>query len=153
VPIIQRGFVKKLGTRCRVFRSVDQTIGNAAFTAVTWDSESYDVGAMHSTVTDTSRVTIPTGEGGYYLIIARATWLTHATGSRRDTVIYVDGAPASNAYGTNADDSGYRSTTCTDILSLAAGKYIEMYVRQSSDGDLSIVGAENHSFLSVIKIG
>jgi hypothetical protein len=46
-----------------VKKAVDQTTANftAAFTALTWDTETYDVGGWHDTGSNTSRLTVPSG--------------------------------------------------------------------------------------------
>lgn len=50
---------------CLVGSSADQTLtGDNAFHQITWDTEVYDDAAYHSVVSNTSRLTIPTGGGG-----------------------------------------------------------------------------------------
>jgi hypothetical protein len=45
-----------------VYKSVDQTALNASsVTAMTWNSEQYDVGGWHDTGSNTSRLTVPSG--------------------------------------------------------------------------------------------
>jgi hypothetical protein len=51
---------------CRVARSTVQSIPDATVTLVTFNSEIFDPTAMHSTVSNTSRVTI--AEAGYYIV-------------------------------------------------------------------------------------
>jgi gliding motility-associated-like protein len=50
--------------------SVTVNVPNNSATAVLWNTEEWDTNGFHSTVTNTSRITIPTGAGGYYLINA-----------------------------------------------------------------------------------
>ena len=52
----------------RVYNSIDQTIPDASYTALTFDSERFDNGDLHSTTTNTSRLTAPAN--GVYLISA-----------------------------------------------------------------------------------
>lgn len=49
-------------------KSASQSIPITTYTAITWDTESFDTDAFHSTTTNTSRITIPSGLAGYYSI-------------------------------------------------------------------------------------
>lgn len=42
----------------------------STWVSVTWDSEDNDTDGMHSTSSNTSRLTVPSGGAGYYLVIA-----------------------------------------------------------------------------------
>lgn len=56
---------------CGVHHDSDQTIyGTGSATVLSFDDESEDVGDMHSTVTNNSRVTVPTGGKGRYSVKA-----------------------------------------------------------------------------------
>lgn len=57
---------------CRVYRTTDQSIPNVTWTNVTFNAERYDTASMHSTVSNTDRITIPSGGDGVYEIIAHA---------------------------------------------------------------------------------
>lgn len=56
--------------RVLAYRNADLTITSLSYNTITFDAEAYDTHGMHSTVTNTSRLTIPTGWGGYYLLTA-----------------------------------------------------------------------------------
>ena len=49
---------------------------------MTWDSEDFDTDGFHSTSSNTSRITIPSGKGGKYLLVAQTTFASNATGVR-----------------------------------------------------------------------
>lgn len=55
-----------------IYRSTDLTLTATASTTFTWDSESYDTDAYHSTSTNTDRFTIPTGKSGKFLLLCNA---------------------------------------------------------------------------------
>ena len=64
-------------------KSASQSITNTTETAVTWDTENFDVGGYHSTVTNTERITIPSGKAGYYQFNCYLGWdASGATGLR-----------------------------------------------------------------------
>lgn len=64
--------------------------GNAP-DAFTFDTESYDTDTMHSTSSDTERITVATGHSGYYHISCNIGIPLDNTGSYREVVIYLNG--------------------------------------------------------------
>ena len=108
-----------------------QNISNVTYTALTYNSEDFDTNGFHSTTTNTSRLTIPTGKGGKYQVNAFVNWDNNSTG-RRIVVIYLNGAYFHAI--ANETSSGYLGQTGAYVISLAAGDYIETYVYQDSGG-------------------
>jgi hypothetical protein len=47
--------------RCKLTNSISQSSTSGNFLLLTWDTEVYDTGALHSTVTNPSRITVPAG--------------------------------------------------------------------------------------------
>lgn len=117
---------------CSVFNSAVQSITNNTLTALTANSEFFDNAAMHSTSTNTSRITATTA--GRYEVCAAVNWAASATGERlleffvNATTRY--GAGVYPAPATVAQTVGSRTIT------LAAGDYVECRVRQISGGAL-----------------
>ena len=52
----------------RIYAASDLSLTNNASTLITFNSESFDTDAFHSTGTNTSRFTIPSGKNGKYLV-------------------------------------------------------------------------------------
>jgi hypothetical protein len=129
--------------RASANNSTTQSISNSTWTAVTFDTEDYDVGSMHSTSVNTSKFTVPTGGGGIYLLTAQVTFAANATGVRQ--IRFLKGSGATDIGGTSARSS----VTATDIetlssslvVSLAAGDIVEVYAYQTSGGSLNIGSA------------
>ena len=118
-----------------------KTISNNTNTAVTFDSEKFDTDGFHSTTTNTSRITIPTGKAGKYLINGSVIWANNATGGRV-LWIYKNGtAYARTQNFANASEQGW--VNISTIVDLAVGDYVELYVFQSSGGNLSIYGGSS----------
>lgn len=61
---------------CLVYKSASQTINADTDTVLTWDSEDHDPDAMHSTVTNNSRLIVPSG-----CTYARLSWQIRGTGA------------------------------------------------------------------------
>jgi hypothetical protein len=109
--------------------STDQTISSATYTALTWDTETFDVGGYHDNATNNSRITIPSGKAGYYGIYA---WcqVDGNTSAARTIVIYKNGSSAqSSAIPASAT---FPTMQISGVLNLAVGDYIEIFVYQPS---------------------
>lgn len=52
----------------RAYNSANLTISSSTETQLTFDSERFDLQSMHSTVSNTGRLTIPSGGAGVYLV-------------------------------------------------------------------------------------
>jgi hypothetical protein len=127
------------GVRCT--KSADQSIAAVTWTALTFDTETFDVGGYHSTSSNTSRITVPSGKAGYYLVNARWNWDNASTAGYRFGRIMKNGSQ----YNYMAEDPTanlYRVTLpIHDIIYLAVGDYIEIEVLQNSGGALTLNGS------------
>ena len=117
---------------CSLVDSNQQTIATATNTALTWDTEDFDTDGFHSTSSNTSRITIPSGKGGYYLFTGTVAWDDNATGFREVT-LFKNGTKVRRF--TSKPNDQYPSQIVTAILSLVATDYVEMYVYQDSGGN------------------
>lgn len=120
-----------------VYNNAAQTIANGTSTVVTFNSESYDTDGFHSTVTNTGRLTIPTGKGGKYLIGGQIFYSANATGKRN---INVRKNGSGGFYGTVVPTAASGGTVLetTVLVDLAATDYVELMVEQSSGGNLDV---------------
>jgi len=116
------------------------TIANGTDTVISWTNESWDTDAFHSTSVNTSRITIPAGLGGKYLLIANPQFSNNATG-RRITVIKVNGTTVRDWEAGVSTSSGYMNLVLPTILNLVATDYIEVFVFQTSGGNLDLIGS------------
>lgn len=123
--------------RCRVFNNATQSIADTTVTAIAWNSESFDVGAMHDTVTNNTRVTVPVGGDGLYLVTGQYGFAANATGYRQMT-IRKNGATtvASSLLPAVSATNGVGQNVST-LLTLVAGDYVEVIVVQTSGGPLA----------------
>jgi len=139
-----------VGVKC--YASASQTIANNTTTALTWDSETFDTDAFHSTSTNTSRITIPSGKAGYYQIVINTAWNTvNATGRRR-FFIYKNGSSVQEFEGISSSVN-YPANNYTVILNLAEGDYIESYVLQTSGGNMDTNAGSITSFIQAQFLG
>ena len=133
-----------------VKKTAAQSISNATFTALTWDSEDYDTNTYHDNSTNNSRITIPTGKGGYYLISGVIDYVNNATGNRAielrkngSAVNYLFFLLPSTASNAPAFPMSY-------TLNLSAGDYLELFTYQTSGGALNVDNASSKWQLSYL---
>jgi hypothetical protein len=134
------------------YKSAGQTISNNTQTAITWSNEYFDTDAFHSTVTNTSRFTIPSGKDGKYLFTATARFAANSTGIRSWTY-YKNGSGAMQPTAQNALSSGGSAMSAVYATSLVAGDYIELFCFQTSGGNLDILSDADNTYITVIYLG
>lgn len=129
----------------RAYNSAALSIPNNTFTAVTLNSERFDVGGMHSTASNTDRGTVPTGEAGKYSAWASGGFAAHATGVRIHA-LYINGATAvANVRSESATDTTPEFLAYSPLYSLAAADYMSFYTFQNSGGALNLAATGNHT--------
>ena len=122
-----------------IYRNNAQSIPSSAWHVLTMEAAEWDTSNMADISTNPSRITIPSGQAGRYLVTAYTAAGTNATGGRWLSV-YKNGVllrycsfPASATLG------GVQTITCSWALNLAAGDYLELAAYQSSGGALHYV--------------
>ena len=126
-------------------KSADQSISNATFVAITWNTEEYDTDAFHSTSTNNERITIPTGKGGYYLIAGAIRFTANGTGNR-GVELTVNGTAINYAFfQPSATSANSPVFPMSYIVKLNAGDYIELFVYQNSGISINVEGGSTQS--------
>lgn len=135
----------------KAYGTTNQTISNFTVTAITWNNENFDTDSMHSTSTNTSRLTIPTGKTGYWQITASLGYDASAAGvrqirlSKNGSFVNNEQVEATSSYGNTMGFS--------NILNLTAGDYIELEAFQTSGGNLDVVKSADTSYFAANFIG
>jgi hypothetical protein len=105
---------------------------NNTWTVMPFTQELYDTDSIHSTVTNTSRLTIPAGKSGKWFVNFVATYQGYSSNHNVQTAIYKNGTQLKlMRYGLQIND-GERDLGCASVLDLVAGDYIEFFVHQQS---------------------
>lgn len=112
----------------KAYNSATQTINNTN-AACTLNSEEFDSDAFHDTSTNTSRMTIPTGLGGKYLLQGGGFW--SASGSWLG--FKKNGSTALRGY---HSDTGGVYGQAHAVVELVAGDYVELW--GNSTGNVTI---------------
>lgn len=126
---------------CSVYRGTTQTgIVTATFTPINFTSEDSDVLGMHDNSTNPSRITIPTGYGGSWLVNAQIRW---ETGTYfKQLVFFINGAEQGERDGSSENID--KVVNWAFVISLSAGDYIEAVGYQTSGTNKSILAFFNN---------
>jgi hypothetical protein len=130
---------------CVLTKSASQTISGSTNTAVTWNTELIDTDAFHSTVTNTSRITIPAGLAGKYLVQGNIQW-DQSTGANTRPMIYKNNAQFTQNRNENSIAVKYENISI--VMDLAVADYIELYVWQNSGGTNDITCATSGTYMN-----
>ncbi len=117
---------------CRVYKTTATSIANATVTSLTFNAERYDNDGMHSTSSNTGRITINTP--GVYLVTFHGTWGTSG-GGRRWCAIQMNGA---TRIGQGDFNPAGDSMSIATAYKFAKGDYIEAQVYQSNGGAINL---------------
>lgn len=128
---------------CSVYNSANISISDSARTALTFNGERYDTGGCHSTVSNTGRLTVPSGGDGVYLIWGSAEYAAAASGVR-NLEIRLNGSTLIAIQSVAGSGTTQQLTVAREYL-LSAGDYVELTVFQNSGGSVNIVASGNYS--------
>lgn len=126
---------------CRIYDSnATQSIDSSASTAVTFDSERWDTDGLHSTSSNTSRITFQ--RSGKYVVGGNVRWDNNATGLR-SVAIRLNGSTflAYTQDTVVADSEEYQQVSC--LYDFSVDDYIELVVYQTSGGSLDLLSYAN----------
>lgn len=123
--------------RVDAFNTGTQSVPDTTLTALTLNTERFNVGGMHSTSVNTSHLVVPLGQAGVYWIYGWTAVAANATGRRR-LVLRKNGVTTLNdetlASPTAANQSGLQVGA---LAQLAQNDYVEMLTQQTSGGNLN----------------
>lgn len=139
-----------------LINSANISISTGTETRLTWDTELFDNDGMHSTVSNTGRITIV--KAGLYLFNYKVKWQgLNATG-RRFAQLWKNGSPVG---GTSVEitpgAASYPDCSLSVLVDCAAADYFELDVYQTTGGAFNVLGgtsanAEICSF-SAVRLG
>lgn len=137
--------------RCKLHKSVNQSINHNSKTFLTWDVEDFDSNNLHDNVTSNTRITIPSGGNtGLWIFVAQINWAENATGLRyayikKNNSTYVANQVVAASHvnvGAVLNDGCIHTVTAFDDAP-TAGDYYEVEVGQDSGAALNVVSYTN----------
>lgn len=136
-----------VGATCLAM-SADQSITNAAYNQVLFATENFDDYNLHSTSSNTSRITFDAA--GWSRFEGHIGFASNSTGIR-EAFIFKNGSPL-RMVATSPALSG-DNTVCpfTTVIQHAPGDYFELAAIQSSGGALNVVAAQTMLIVTPIR--
>jgi hypothetical protein len=128
---------------CVLTKTANQSINNLSITAITWDSELKDTNGFHDNSTNNTRITIPSGKGGLYLITGQVSYAANATGYRVGT-IKKNGSDYYVFWNARATDGEWSVGSVSNIIELAATDYLEMFTYHNAGTAVNINGGNTY---------
>lgn len=101
-----------------LYNTTDQALIGSTYNQLTFNSEKWDTHGLHSTTTNTGRITIPTDWSGYYLLTASIAITT----SQSSVTFLKNGTD--RTYGDFTPSGGQGSLTAVEYLNV--GDYVEV---------------------------
>lgn len=142
-----------------VYRTTDYSIVYSTLTPIPMDAEEYDGAEFHDTTTNPSRVTVPVGKAGRYLVIAQTTF-QGPTGTHAFVMFIRQNGTTLRARVTLAPvNTAFVYHLCgqvSAILMLAEGDYVESVVyweRSGAETTWNVKGGVGVTFLQVQRLG
>jgi hypothetical protein len=132
-------------TRAVAYHNTTQSINTATFTTLSFNSEDLDSGTVHDNATNNSRLTVPTGGDGGYLVKGRVNFATNTTGVRIAEILKNGGTVIANVRTIPATGGSTTTMEVSSVLALVATDYVELRAYQDSGGALNTGDATTRS--------
>lgn len=137
----------------RVRSSGNQSITTATFTALTFDTEDFDIWDLHESVTHPTRLTIPATLPGIWIVRATVTFAANATGMRAIEIRENGSQVISGPSACFALASGTTAIGVVTSFTFSAGDYVEALAYQDSGGALNATFGSALTFLEAVWQG
>ncbi len=124
---------------CSIKETTAQPVADSTATALTSDEENFDNDSMHSTTTNTSRITIQTA--GRYLLYAVVSFASDLDG-QRVLDFRVNGTTAYEVFRANTGGTGVIVATAVKTLVLSAADYVEIRASHNAGNALDVTLVE-----------
>jgi hypothetical protein len=122
---------------CSLYNTTSHTIANNTETTITYDSEYIDTHGFHESVTNPSRITIPAGYAGKYLISATNRYEQSATGARNMN-LYVNNSSVVDMMNLPGNSATTAYLFRSVIYTLAVGDFVQIRASHTSGGSLTM---------------
>jgi hypothetical protein len=136
---------------CVCYRNTDQAVGNAVISNAVWLGAAAQTDAFWSAAAP-SRITIPAGLGGTYLVTATPIFDINGVGGRY-AAIMKNGLTVNNTVNSGGSASWYTQFQLTCPVICVPGDFLEIAVYQTSGGVLNLKGAAYMMLFTVTRLG
>ncbi len=146
----------------RVFMSVNLAVANNAATAVGFNSESFDQGTLHDNAVNNSRLTVPAGEAGRWIIQTHPAWALSGIGIRQlairknGTDLMFNTLNADTMAGFAGAGNELTADSDMSIVAIlddaAAADFYEMIVYQDSGAARNLLGGATKTWFAMARV-
>lgn len=135
----------------QVRRTTVTSIPNNAHTVVPFDVEDYDSHGFHDNATNPSRLTVPVGQAGKYLVVANLNMVNTATNTEFN--IIKNGVVSPTGRQTfGYDGSSFPKASVSAIVELAEGDYVEVDIYHTTGAARNVSVGEKEPTFGLFKI-
>lgn len=136
----------------RAFGAVGTAVPSGTVTAVAFDSESFDPLGFHDNTTNNTRLTVPAGYGGLYVILGQIAYPSLAATDlhnilRKNAVTDLAEGQVQGTASTATKVPAYT------MEQLVAGDYITMSAYQSTGGSTTTQADRTVTYLTMVRVG
>jgi hypothetical protein len=136
----------------KVYRTANQAAtGGGVVNKVQWDNEEFDTDAFHDNVTNNTRLTVPSGKAGKYLVMAHFR-MSGTTGGTDDRIEIMKNN-ATVAYEFAKDSGAFNNFRISEVFDLAVADYIEINMVRVNAAAATAQGGQTDFRASMIKVG
>ena len=128
------------------------TIATSTISVVLWPTENYDSDGYHSTSSNTSRVTIPSGKAGKYLLSSQVTWEGTNANFQTRFYVYKNGASIKLIQSKYVQDNE-NAQNFSYVVDAAVGDYFEIYVWQNYGSNRIIYNDSTYGWFQASYLG
>jgi hypothetical protein len=140
---------------CLTYKTGNQSLSNANQTYISFDAEVYDTNGIHDNSTNNGRLTVPSGNGGYWFIYALGSYDTSSGGGNRMNSFIVNRTSEFGTYAVLTPVSGAQRQEVLSfaVRNLSAGDYVELLAAQYSGSAINLLGgSENVSRFGMYRL-
>jgi len=138
---------------CFLYATSVQTIPTGTGTAINYGGENFDTDNYHSTTTNPSRITIPSGKAGKYLFTFSVGQTTGATTGYRMVRIFKNASTDYNVVRYFEQTSGEVWTCGSIILDAVVGDYFQVYFYQTSGANMDLDSGSTRNYFQCVYLG
>ncbi len=131
---------------CSLTGNTSTSVANNTTTLINWNTEEFDTNGYHDNTTNNTRITIPSGKAGKYLISGFIIFSNNTSGYRR-LVVKKNGTDIREIGANTPTTNSFAAIVCSLIVDCAVGDYIEWAAYQTSGSTLNVeLGGANSVF-------
>jgi hypothetical protein len=133
-----------------VHRTANQSLSNNVYTTINFTAENFDTDGFHDNSVNNTRLTIPSGKGGYYHITSQ---IAVVGNTAQELTMRVLKNNANLRYNVNTGQTYDSSYALDFITNLSAADYIELSVYQNSGTAKDYVGGAIYGWFELTYLG